>query len=314
VRIAGIDIGTNTVLLLVADVDERGALSPVLNEQRIPRLGRDVDRKKQIHPSAFDRIGWVVSEFKNLAVQLKAERITACATSAVRDAANRDEFLRHLRSTTGIGVEVLPGEDEAYWSYRGAMSGISSVPRPVVLDIGGGSTEVSFLPPAPGGSGRNSLRYLSFQLGSVRLTERYLQHDPPTEEEINSVRMEIESRWDGMEDLDGGVYTLVGVAGTVTTLACLDQGLSEFDESRVGGYRLSREHVDRWSGRFSGMKKAEIEALSNATAGRADILTAGVLILSEFMRRYRFNDILVSTRGLRYGLVLREWERLAASK
>jgi len=302
------------VLLLVADVDMHGALAPVLNEQRIPRLGRDVDKKRQIHPSAFDRIAWVMNEFKNLAVQLKAERITACATSAVSDAANRDEFLRHLRSTTGIGVEVLPGEEEAYWSYRGAMSGISTVERPVVLDIGGGSTEVSFLPSGSIGSGRNSLRYLTFQLGSVRLTERYLQHDPPAEMEINSARLEIESRWDGMEDMKEGGYTLVGVAGTVTTLACLDQGLPEFDETRVSGYRLSREHVDEWTGRLSGMKKKEIGELSGATAGRADILIAGVLILADFMRRFRFADVLVSARGLRYGLVLREWERLAAPK
>ncbi len=302
------------MLLLVADVDEHGALSPVLNEQRMPRLGRDVDRKKQIHPSAFDRIGWVLNEFKNLAIQLKAERITACATSAVRDAANRDEFLRHLRSTTGIGVEVLLGEEEAYWSYRGAMSVISPVPRPVVLDIGGGSTEVSFLPPGSVGSGRNSLRYLSFQLGSVRLTERYFQHDPPAEAEINSARTDIQSRWDDMKELEGGGYSLVGVAGTVTTLACLDQGLREFDETRVSGYRLSREHVDQWSSRLSGMKKVEIEALSGATAGRADILTAGVVILADFMHRYRFTEILASTRGLRYGIVLREWERLADPK
>ncbi len=309
-RLAGIDIGTNTVLLLVADIGEDGALTPVHNEQRLPRLGRNVASKKEIQPAAFDRIGWVLNEFKNLAVQLGADRISACATSAVRDAANRDAFLNHLRSTTGLNVEVLPGQEEAYWSFRGAMSGISSVSRPVVIDIGGGSTEVIFPAGLWAVEGRNSLRYLSFQLGSVRLTERYLQHDPPHDSEIEAAQIEIRSQWNGMQELERGGYALIGVAGTVTTLACLDQGLSDFDERRVSGYRLSREHVEQWFRKLAGMTKREIEGLSGAAVGRADILTAGVLILDEFIARYGFGEILVSERGLRYGLVIREWERL----
>jgi len=307
-RIAGIDIGTNTVLLLVADIDEGGTIHPVHHEQRFPRLGRHVDRKKLISAAAFDRVGWVLNEYKDLSIQLRADRITACATSAVRDAANGKEFLSFIGSTTGIEVEILGGDEEARWSYRGALSGIGPVSGPAaVIDIGGGSTEVSY--PGRTASAGNSLEHLSFQLGALRVTERCFNHNPPAGEEIDRARRLVQTMWDPVEGLDGGNHTLVGVAGTVTTLACLDQGLADFEVSRVSGYKLSREHVGNWFRRLAHLQTAEIETLSNATAGRADILTAGTLILMEFMDRFQFKEIIVSERGLRYGLVIREWEK-----
>lgn len=309
-RLASIDIGTNTVLLLIADIDERGVIRPIHHEQRFPRLGQDVDKNRLIRTSDFDRIGWVLNEYKNLAIQLRSERITACATSAVRDAANRKEFISFLRSTTGINVDILDGEEEARCSYRGALSGIDPPPaRPVVLDIGGGSTELSYMPEGTSAHPGSTLKHLSFQLGSVRLTERCFNHNPPTNEEIDAARTLIRKEWESLSGPEGRNHTLVGVAGTVTTLACLDQGLLDFDVNRISGYRLCREHVEGWFGKLSRLATPEIETLSNSTAGRADILTAGALILVEFMCRFRFGEIIVSERGLRYGLVIREWEK-----
>lgn len=304
-RIAAIDIGTNTVLLLIADVDEHGTIHPLEHQQRLPRLGRDVDQNRTINIGAFDKITWILNEYKNLAQQFKADRIIACGTSAIRDAANREEFLRYILSLTGIEIEVLSGEDEALWTFRGAVSGFPNLRlSAVVIDVGGGSTEVSYL-----GGNQDHLTRKSVQIGSVRLTERYFKHNPPTKEETAAATEAIADalRLFDPQDLMGRV--LIGVAGTVTTLAALDQGLKEFDIEKVSGYRLHRERVEFWLQRLLSMTTAEIRSLSNTTEGRADILPAGVLILAEFMRRFQFNEILVSERGLRYGLVLREWER-----
>jgi exopolyphosphatase/guanosine-5'-triphosphate,3'-diphosphate pyrophosphatase len=308
-RIASIDIGTNTLLLLVADIDTMGIIELVHHEERVPRLGREVDKKKVIGIAAFDKIGWILNEYKNLAVQNRCDAIVACATSAVRDAANRSDFISYLRSTTGINVEVLTGEEEAVWSYRGALNNIKGLHLPsAVIDIGGGSTEVSFPQDEP--PDKSPLRHMSYQLGSVRLTERYFQHNPPAPVELDAAKKAIRSAWNVIEGLDGGRFDLVGAAGTVTTLACLDQNLPGFVLERVSGYRIPREHVEAWLEKLSKMTPEQIGSLSQATLGRSDILTAGVLILAEFMTRFHFKEVIATDRGLRYGMVIREWENM----
>jgi exopolyphosphatase/guanosine-5'-triphosphate,3'-diphosphate pyrophosphatase len=288
-------------------VDEKGKLHFIHHEQRLPRLGKNVDANGNIQVAAFDRASWILTEYSNLAKQYRTDALTACATSAVRDAANQEEFLSHIKRTTGINVEVLNGDEEALWTYRGALSGFPPLQNAAVLDIGGGSTELTFTPTL-NGNGHSLLTRYSFQLGSVRLTERYFKHLPPMQNEIVSAAEVIleelaEVRNPGLER-----YQLIGVAGTATTLACLDQQLQEFDREKVSGYSLSYDRVSTWLMKLSGMATDDIRTLSNATEGRADILTAGVLILHEIMKQFRFSKVLVSERGLRYGLVLREWE------
>ncbi|MBI1807940.1 MAG: Ppx/GppA family phosphatase [Ignavibacteria bacterium] len=312
-RIAAIDIGTNTVLLLVADVDERGTITPVHHEQRLPRLGRDVDRHQTIHTAAFDRIAWILNEYKNLAAQLRSDRIVACGTSAVRDATNRQDFLSYLRDTTGISVEILTGDDEALLMHRGALSGFSNLSSPVaVIDIGGGSTEISY-PSLNQRNGHIRHERYSLQVGSVRLTERFFKHNPPEPEEVENAMKLINAEFGRLKNGNFGNYQLVGVAGTVTTLACLDQRLMEFDITKVSGYTLERERVGAWFRKLCKMTNQEIRSLSNTTEGRADILLAGVLILDEIMNHFGFTKIIASERGLRYGLILREWERTHSS-
>jgi exopolyphosphatase/guanosine-5'-triphosphate,3'-diphosphate pyrophosphatase len=186
--VAAIDIGTNTLLLLVAEIDEHGTMRQLEHQQRLPRLGKDVDRTGAIGASAFDRIAWIVQEYKHLAQQLHADRIVACATSAVRDASNRDEFRDFLEKNTGIAVEILSGDEEAVLAYRGALSGIKRAGPFVVVDIGGGSTQLIYQQPG-GGNGNAVLHRFSLQIGAVRLTERNFKHDPPLPAEIESARV-----------------------------------------------------------------------------------------------------------------------------
>ena len=302
-RVASIDIGTNAVLLLIADIDDNSVIKPVEHQQRFPRLGKEVDNKYIISPSAFETVANVLNEYKNLSQKYEVGNIVACATSAVRDSSNKNEFVNHLKDATGIHVEVISGEDEALITYKGAISGLTKQSkRIVVLDIGGGSTEFSF-------RRDNDFVTHSLQIGAVRLTERYFKHNPPIDEEIQLTNAAILSEFLRVGVIDFSSYIFVGVAGTVTTLACLDQNLIEFDVNRVSGYKLTYECVDGWSNKFISMTSLQIRSLSNTTEGRADILPAGVLILLNFMKHFNFKEILVSERGLRYGMAFREWEK-----
>ncbi len=160
-----------------------------------------------------------------------------------------------------MDVEILRGDEEARLSYEGALSGVEPASRPAaVIDIGGGSTEVSYPASDPSSPGESSLKHHSFQLGAVRLTERCFNHNPPTNEELLAAREMVQKGWESIDALGAGDYSLIGVAGTITTLACLDQGLTEFDASRVAGYKLPREHVEQWFGGLSRMGTAGIEA------------------------------------------------------
>jgi len=308
-RIASIDMGTNTLLLLIADIDEEGVITPVHHEQRFPRLGREIDREGTIHVAAFDRAAWILREYRDLAAQFRADAVVACATSAVREARNRDEFLSYVKEQSGVSVEVIQGEEEAYWSYCGATSAFGEGgPDRAVLDIGGGSTE--FVYPRPGTfNGNTKLNRYSLQLGAVRLTERFLKHRPPEPGEMESATHFIIEECAAIHNPGFARYELIAVAGTATTLACLDAGLREFDASVVSGYEMKLERVGRWLRRLQSMVPEEILALSGAAAGRADILTAGVLVLHTMASHLGFRSVRVSERGLRYGLVLKEWER-----
>jgi exopolyphosphatase/guanosine-5'-triphosphate,3'-diphosphate pyrophosphatase len=271
-------------------------------------LGRDVDRTGAIQVSAFDRIAWVVNEYKTIARQFHADEIVACATSAVRDASNREEFANFIEKNTGVRVEILTGDQEAVLTYKGALSGIDRPGPFVVLDIGGGSTELIFQQPG-GGNGNAVLHRYSLQIGAVRLTERFFKHDPPSPAEIESAKTLITEELSQVRNPGFQGVTLVGVAGTVTTLACIEQGLPDFDLDKVTGFTLTAGRVAHLLAQLTGMNSREISALSSATSGRADILSAGTLILHEVMAHFRLPSIVVSERGLRFGLVLREWER-----
>ena len=302
-RLASIDIGTNTVLLLIADVSPTGAVSPLVSEQRVPRLGRGVDAARHLAPDSMRRVVNVLKEYRAIIDRYRPERVALCGTSAVRDAANRADFVAFVKAETGFDVEVMSGDEEAGWTYRGAVSGLPGVVRVAVLDIGGGSTELSL------GDGHGPSRSISMDIGAVRLTERFFASDPPTREELTEAITEVRSHIARTKSFDVRGHTLVAVAGTPTTLAILAQGLPRFSADAVANYHLSRDRIRELLETLSGMRVAEIRKLSEVMEGRADVIVAGTLILLEIMEIHGFAEAIVSDRGVRYGIVIREWER-----
>ncbi len=288
-RAAAIDIGTNTVRLLVCDEK----LTHVERRQRITRLGKGVDASGSLTRDSMERTLDAVRTFVDRARELGAERIRIAATSAMRDASNAVEFAAAVRDATGISPEVFDGRTEGRCAYRGATSWLGSGEF-AVCDIGGGSTELI-----------TAERDISVDVGSVRVRERFFPSDPPGADEIESARTFVTA---AVADIVGflgleGDEQLVGVAGTITTLAALVAGLTTYDSERVHGSRIGRDVVRGWSNRLLGLSADEITALGPVEPGRADVIGAGVLILSVVMDALDAPDVLVSERDILDGLV-----------
>jgi exopolyphosphatase / guanosine-5'-triphosphate,3'-diphosphate pyrophosphatase len=306
--VAVIDIGTNTVLLLVAAVGADGTLRPLVYEQRVPRLGRGVDASGRLDPGAVDRVIAVLHEYRTLIAPHAPQATAVCGTSAVRDAADREEFARRVRGETGFDLEILSGDEEALLTYRGGVSGVPAASRYTVADVGGGSTEIIT------GDREKIDERISLDIGSVRLTERCLKHDPPTPAELEAAIEIVENEIARASRFRFAGSTLVGVAGTSTSLAILAQGLTAFDAGAVTNYPLSRETVESLFRTLRVMPSAMIRALSTVMEGRSDVIVAGVLIAREIMAHFSFDRMTVSERGVRYGIALREAERIGAGR
>jgi exopolyphosphatase/guanosine-5'-triphosphate,3'-diphosphate pyrophosphatase len=303
--LASIDIGTNTVLLLVARMEIDGSIIPLVAEQRVPRLGRSVDQNRNLHPASMGRVIAVLQEYQAIMAPFHPTSVTVCGTSALRDASNREEFSRLVRKETRFSLEVLSGEEEAEWTYRGAISGVPDIHRATVVDIGGGSTEIII------GDLSSFSHRISLNIGSVRLTERYFKHDPPTRRECNAASDAIRTTLAEAADFPFEGSTMIGVAGTATSLALLVQKRKQFDLSAVTNYRLSRSDVEAMSHELQGTPSASIRELSEVMEGRADVITAGSLILQQVMEQGGFEEMIVSERGVRYGLLIREAKRIS---
>lgn len=305
---AVIDIGTNTVLLLVARVDAAGKINPLVYEQRVPRLGKGVDAERNLQPESMQRVIGVLAEYRGIMSQHKLDVVVVAGTSAVRDAHNKSEFASLVKREVGFDLEVLSGEDEALWTYHGAISGVPNVQRATVIDIGGGSTEITT------GNASSISNKISLDIGSVRLTERSFKHDPPTYPELEAAITCVEDELAKPKGFAFADSILIGVAGTATSLAILDQGMSEFSITAVTNYRLKLDRVHALFRTLRAMTSAEILKLSSIMHGRNDVITAGVLILREIMAHYKFTEMIVSERGVRYGLAIREWEKSSSTQ
>lgn len=302
-NIAVIDIGTNTVLLLVAQCDPVGKITPLLYEQRVPRLGRGIDAEKYLQHESMQRVIAVLEEYKVMMSYFDLSSVVVCGTSAVRDARNREEFAERIKSRLGFDLEILSGDDEAHWTYRGAISGVPGTQRATVVDIGGGSTEVTV------GDAQRITDKISLDIGSVRLTERFFKHDPPANPELEAAIEFVENELAKAKDFHFAGSTLIGVAGTATSLAILAQGLCEFKIEAVTNYRLSKDSVYTLFRTLREMPSRKIKELSTVMEGRSDVIAAGALILREVVAHYKFDVMIVSERGVRYGMAIREWER-----
>lgn len=302
---AAVDVGTNSVRLLVVGPDGR----PLTRQMTITRLGRGVDRTGRLDDASLGDTLEALRRYRHtwqdLGVDSRDGRVRIAATSAVRDAADRDRFFTGVRDLAGVEVEVLTGETEAALTFLGATSGVPAEPPCAVLDIGGGSTElvVGDRDGAVAGS-------VSLQLGSVRLTERLLASDPPTPDELAAARDEVAGQL-GAADADlaeqgapvAGAASLVGVAGTVTTLTALHLGLEEYDGQVVHATRLPRPAVRELVDRLAGMTTAQRSRLGPVAPGRQDIILGGALILATVLDRYGFEEVIASEADLLDGLV-----------
>jgi len=298
--IASIDIGTNTILLLIAEVQD-GVITRSLHDQQvIARLGKGVDAERMINRETFLRAEGFLRQYKETCDSFGVERIYAVGTSALRDARNRDEFTEYIKMQTGIAVEILSGEEEALWTYRGGISEFSGrAEQYSVVDIGGGSTEIII------GDTNKIIATTSIDLGSVRITERILKDSPPQIPSLIEAHELIASHMPAMTKHIASTFA-IGVAGTLTTLAALHQHLPYYIPERVSGFSLRYDDICAIFGMLKDKSLSQIQAFPQISPGRADIILAGIMILMGYMESSELEQITVSDRGLRYGIVLRE--------
>jgi exopolyphosphatase/guanosine-5'-triphosphate,3'-diphosphate pyrophosphatase len=305
-RLASVDIGTNSVRLLVADVDGAGAdarVATVDRRMRITRLGQGVDGDRRLHPDAITRTVAVLDEYGAATRDLGVEALRATATSAARDSSNRDDLFGPAERALGVRPELLSGDEEARLSFLGATSGLATVvgePAPyLVVDIGGGSTEFVLGTDAPEG-------VISVDIGCVRITEQFLHSDPPAPEELSAAVSVVR---DHLTDVEREIpnlrdaKTLVGLAGTVTTVAAVEQGLPAYDRERIHHFRLTRAAVEDVF-RTLALESAEDRRHNpGLEPERVDVIVGGTIVLAAVLRAFAFEEMLVSEDDILDGLV-----------
>jgi len=327
-RVAALDCGTNSLRLLVADAGPRGELADVVRLMEIVRLGEGVDRTGRLMPEALGRTFEALRRYAEIIAANDAAAVRMVATSATRDAANAADFTSGVRSLLGIEPEVVSGEEEAALSFLGATADLAATGPPgpyLVVDIGGGSTEFVLggapdsrsgqgLPGGPGsrdGQGRRSASAgariaasASVDIGCVRMTERHLHSDPPGPGEIAAATSDIDAALDRVarEVPDAGEATLIGLAGSVTTLAGIALGLQAYDSSATHHARITAIQVRAVSRQLLGQTRAQRAAIGVMHPGRVDVIGAGVLILDRLMARFGFHDVLVSEHDILDGI------------
>lgn len=300
-RLAGIDIGTLTCRLLIADLSPGHPLNERRSERRILRLGEGVDQTKRLSTTAMDRVVTCLQEWRRIIESHQVEATAVVATSAVRDASNRAEFLQRVKQTVGFEIEIISGEEEARRTLLGIRSGLPvGVTDILALDIGGGSTE--FILDRLG----QQPMVRSINIGVVRLCERLLRHDPPTEEEITQAREWVSRETkEAIADMDNyRQTTFVGTAGTITSLAAMAQKLFIYEPARIHNYVLKLDTIRELEHILLSRTKAERIGLPGLEKNREEVIAAGAIIIRTIMETLGQKACLVSDLGLREGVVL----------
>ena len=298
---ASIDIGTNSVLLLVAELNN-GRITVRDELQHVPRLGKGVDQDKALSTESCDRVLSVLSSYKSFLMEKYPETlpdVIVTATSAVRDASNRDQFIKSVLDLTGWEIRLLSGDEEARATFTGALSVLpeSDLTR-IVLDIGGGSTEIAV------GTNRDLKTAISVDMGSVRFSERFLTSDPPKKSQVSALRNEVD-RLLSRTTIPDGAVEIIGVAGTVTSIAAIELNLKSYDSDRVNGFLLSRDVIANYIQEFTLITAEEIEQkYSPFLKGRGDVILGGLLILEQFLQGCESESCTVSTGGIRHGVLI----------
>ena len=318
-RVAAIDCGTNSIRLLIADLDSNAAhpersrastdhptpapspLTDLVREMRIVRLGEGVDRTGRLAPAALDRTMGALREYAELIAEAKPEAIRMVATSATRDAANSREFTNRVVEVLGVAPEVISGDEEARLSFTGATRELAAgetSPPYLVTDIGGGSTEFILGGPEGVAAAR------SVNIGCVRLTERHLHGDPPLPQEVAAATADIDEALGlvaAVVQADQAA-TFVGLAGSVTTIAAIALGLDHYDAARIHHSCVPAARVHEIAGELLAMTRADRGAIPGMHPGRVDVIGAGALVLDRIMARFGFAEVLVSEHDILDGI------------
>lgn len=306
-RLAAIDVGTNSTRLVVADVAGDRVVEQHAREMVITRLGKGVDRTRRLDPDALERTLRVLSGYAELCARLGVEATRVVATSATRDAANREELLDGVRRRFGVDAEVLSGEQEAATTYAGATHDLPGDERTLVIDIGGGSTEFII-------GNREPAAMLSIDVGCVRLFERHLASDPPAPEEVAALRRDVRERLAKVPEIldPGTARRVVAVAGTVTTVTAIALGLERYDPERIHHAVVDSRSIGQTAERLTAMTIAQRAALPVMAKGREDVIAAGALLLDEICRTFGFRRLIASETDILDGVLLGLARRLAA--
>lgn len=310
-RVAAIDCGTNSVRLLIADGSSPGHLTEVARRLHLTRLGQGVDATGEFHPKALRRTLDAVADFADEIQRAGVRAVRMVATSAARDAGNRDQFFAGVRDRLGVEAEIITGDEEAYLSFRGAITALRGTPAPVlVMDIGGGSTELVV-------GSMNGDRPLvdhgvSLNIGSVRIRERYLGGDPPTSAQVGAASAHIDALLDSCGVDLGAANTWIGVGGTATSLSALHQQLQEYDRALVHGSRMAGVDVVSRAEWLLSRPVKEVRRLPSMPARRADVICAGALIAARVALRTK-TELTVSEADILDGIALGLLDQRAGS-
>jgi exopolyphosphatase/guanosine-5'-triphosphate,3'-diphosphate pyrophosphatase len=305
-RVAAIDIGTNTVLLLVAERGAGGELVAVEERATITRLGQGVDKTRRLAPEAIARTNAALDAYAEIIERAGVTKVDVVGTSAMRDAGGGEEVRAHVKAKLGVDARTISGDEEARLTFAGALSGIGEIgagTKVRVFDIGGGSTEV-----VHGERGSGSLAYAhSYDVGSVRLTERHVTSDPPSAAEIAAMRASAKAAFADVPAYASDAPP-VGIAGTMTTLAAISLKMQTYDGARVHGLTLPVAEIERVAHELAALPLAERSKLPGLEPKRADVIVAGSLVALSYLEHVGAAAVTISDRGVRWGLA----EQLAA--
>ncbi len=296
-RVAALDLGSNTTLMLVAEV-KNGRVEKVISDHTsVTKMGQGVHQSKRFHPEALQRVRETLERYRAIIDESAVDRVAAVATSAARDVENKDELLQ-ICSGFKIPVEIISGDREARMTFLGAVSDVADREGCAVIDVGGGSTE--FIIQSDG-----EIIGISVNVGSVRLTDLFITSNPIPDQELKNARKYAEGMFAQARQHLGGMIPkrVIGVAGTPTTLAALERN-EPFSETKVHGFHLTADTVEKWIERMAPLSIAEREKFKGLQPQRADVIVMGSVTLWEAMRALNCRELTVSVRGVRYGLAL----------
>ncbi|WP_112133515.1 Ppx/GppA phosphatase family protein [Glycomyces dulcitolivorans] len=301
-RVAGIDCGTNSIRLLIADIGDDGRLRDVVRRMEVVRLGEGVDQTGRLSEAAIERTRTALADYTAQIREHEVETVRMVATSASRDAANAADFTAMVEAVLGQAPEVISGDEEARLSFTGAVATLPAHDgQRLLIDIGGGSTEFVR------GTGTEVVAAISVDVGCVRMTERHFRADPPSPEEIDAAVVDITAIVDGalaVADAGREATELVAVAGTATTVAGIALGLPEYDADAIDGTRLSYEQVAKTTADLAAADHAARLAIPVMHPGRADVIVGGALVLRTIMERSGIDAVLISEHDILDGIAL----------